>query len=551
MATPRGILRFTPHTFRVSNSSHDVRASPRKRQKTDLAHKWEMASQMMLNVEEEENDGLPNILSSFDGSFSAVKNKQKSLIKRDAKGKGKLVETNIDVDMDRWSPPPCDPTLQIPGELVLARPPRNNKFWPAKLIAYIPPTKATQKSKFTVKFLDELEYDLTRDRFYTSEEPGFVDCELGKFESEMKDANDDDESASESEATGEGRGRHRAESPVPKSPIPEDFEGLGMREQLAYVKPVLSAVLNELYAPALDRHRRFLKGGAARDSLQEGAAVRGTLSPAEIRKLQSHLCEWVLREEKRAKVMIDVGEQNVNGIGIEPSVQVETQSANGPAEVPVEEGEVPMSQGNIVEVAKVEPPSAQDVQSQPLAAEEALIVDEQPPPAAAPETLEQLGDSLSAEPQAIPELSMVDKHEDHEAKETDANSVVASLPRTESCYPPRQRGCEGYEALSGVEKLSYCANILLPEAVHQILLWRTGERTSVDLLSADEEKKLHDAGVSMANEQDWVFGILHLRDAQARLRDGIRESKAIVPPVAPAATGGTRSRPRRATVSRR
>lgn len=54
-------------------------------------------------------------------------------------------------------------------------------------------------------------------------------------------------------------------------------------------------------------------------------------------------------------------------------------------------------------------------------------------------------------------------------------------------------------------------NILLPEAIRQVLLWRDGQRTSVELLSPEEEEGLYEKGQKLLNERDWVLDILRLR----------------------------------------
>lgn len=94
-------------------------------------------------------------------------------------------------------------------------------------------------------------------------------------------------------------------------------------------------------------------------------------------------------------------------------------------------------------------------------------------------------------------------------------------------------------------------NILLPEAIQQLLLWRSGERTSVALLSPEEEERLHERGEAKAQETDWVYDLLRLREAQARLwsvdlnAKGKEKNKS-----GDVKGGGTRSRPRMSTISR-
>lgn len=93
-------------------------------------------------------------------------------------------------------------------------------------------------------------------------------------------------------------------------------------------------------------------------------------------------------------------------------------------------------------------------------------------------------------------------------------------------------------------------NILLPEAIQQLLLWRSGERTTATLLSHSEEERLHERGSAKAQETDWVFDLLRLREAQARLWGVDLKAKGKDKDKGGNARGGTRSRPRKAAVLR-
>jgi hypothetical protein len=114
----------------------------------------------------------------------------------------------------------------------------------------------------------------------------------------------------------------RASSPEPILPPPDpiDFIELSIHEQLAYVKPVLTAILNEAYKPAQRRHLDFIKGGTARARTQESAASRGTMSPDDVGTLQRSMMHWVLRDERRAGVNLyrdleeSEGGQQVEGV---------------------------------------------------------------------------------------------------------------------------------------------------------------------------------------------------------------------------------------------
>jgi hypothetical protein len=130
----------------------------------------------------------------------------------------------------------------------------------------------------------------------------------------------------------------------------------------------------------------------------------------------------------------------------------------------------------------------------------------------------------------------------------------------------QQVGCEGYEGLAPQEKIGvseldiavymafllilrpypqYCLNVLLPEAIRQILLWREGKRTSYELLSDAEEEALHKAGEEMLQKTDWVYDTMRMRESRLRV---LMKGNA---PETPETTGGTRSRPRKRSIRHR
>jgi hypothetical protein len=70
-------------------------------------------------------------------------------------------------------------SLNIPGELVFAREPRNkNCYWPARVLEYIPKKGRKGIGKYRVEFLDGSKRIIKRDFFYASFEPGFTTCEV-------------------------------------------------------------------------------------------------------------------------------------------------------------------------------------------------------------------------------------------------------------------------------------------------------------------------------------------------------------------------------------
>lgn len=117
----------------------------------------------------------------------------------------------------------------------------------------------------------------------------FISCQLGRFMS-------DDE---ESEADTDSEFVHyktSVDEPVIllPPPDPEDFCELPIREQFAYVKPIIRAILNEAYLPARERHRAFMQGGLSRLRLQKAATGKGDLTAREVSRLGRVLQNWVL-----------------------------------------------------------------------------------------------------------------------------------------------------------------------------------------------------------------------------------------------------------------
>ena len=66
------------------------------------------------------------------------------------------------------------------------------------------------------------------------------------------------------------------------------------------------------------------------------------------------------------------------------------------------------------------------------------------------------------------------------------------------------------------ETSQYCMSVLLPEAVLQILLWRSGHRHTPEVLSAEEETRLHDLADQLAEKRYWVHDVIRLKRAVDR-----------------------------------
>jgi hypothetical protein len=76
---------------------------------------------------------------------------------------------------------------------------------------------------------------------------------------------------------------------------------MSIRQQFAYTKNILIAILNENYPPAREKHELFLlKDPKARRRLQDSASRRGMLDGRSVNLLQRYLSRWCLRDEGRA-----------------------------------------------------------------------------------------------------------------------------------------------------------------------------------------------------------------------------------------------------------
>lgn len=76
--------------------------------------------------------------------------------------------------------------------------------------------------------------------------------------------------------------------------------------------------------------------------------------------------------------------------------------------------------------------------------------------------------------------------------------------------------------------------MLLPELLIQINVWREGNRTSVELLSDEEEEALHALGETARSKNDWVFDVKRMR----KLKEAELKNREVV-------VGGTSSRPKK------
>ncbi|KAJ3875103.1 hypothetical protein F5051DRAFT_71081 [Lentinula edodes] len=529
-----GRPRFgSPSSYRGTTS---VFASPKKKQKRDLStvdDSWQAAVFEILRDKEDEDDGLPPIefalsaasryasVSASQSTVTAPKRDTKTTWKQKKRGNDIEVidlDTQGDVESD-WDPPEPDEMLDIPGELVLARDRADRRIahWPAKLLAYIPPSKPKKKTrqkepKYRVLWLDDTEQEVPRDWFYACHEPEFGTCEMGKFASDHLDNGDDGDEDDPANISRDSNNHSSDTGILPPSPSPSPvpfpslscaFNNLSIRAQLAYIKPVLLAILNENYAPAKGRHDSFMKGGKARAGLGASAGLRGTIPPRDVDKLQKHLCDWCLRDEVRASNKSDFESVLLND-SIEEDAEIRHPLEHiFNAASPSKSLSVSGAQNTDYHSSKenIYPDDGGVGSSAMSKGFSPALTDTDLPP---------------SPPPVPPTSSMVSLlSEDNEVSSDDQNKDAVTVEGTRLTLE-RQKGCALYENLAGLEKITYCLNVLLPEAVLQLLLWRNGHRTSVELLSDFEEAKLHEKAEKLAEETDWVFDIVRLREMKVR-----------------------------------
>lgn len=85
--------------------------------------------------------------------------------------------------------------------------------------------------------------------------------------------------------------------------------------------------------------------------------------------------------------------------------------------------------------------------------------------------------------------------------------------------------------------------MLLPVAIGQLLLWRSGFRNHSQRLSDDEEAILYEKGKELASKVDFVVTILRIRELMSKANRKTVDGN-VLRAALPGSVGGTRSRPR-------
>ena len=152
----------------------------------------------MREDEDEGSDILPDVGEMFKHPLASSSSTPASLpffsngleSKEFANEKGKRKRSDSATSSSRrlkeqavWVPPEADVTLDIPGEIVLARDSQSGKqYWYAKIVDYIPPESEKQVPKYKVLWMDTTEGEIPRSWFWTLQEDGFVTCRVCRFQ---------------------------------------------------------------------------------------------------------------------------------------------------------------------------------------------------------------------------------------------------------------------------------------------------------------------------------------------------------------------------------
>ncbi|KAI0053936.1 hypothetical protein FA95DRAFT_1551717 [Auriscalpium vulgare] len=466
----RETLQFSASTFRTQKFN-STPGSPLKRPRTQLDEAFRAAVDLMLEADARLNDGLPSSISSY---------KTRS-IRRSKPAAMKLPEPASPVSKsdspETWLPPPCDPFVDVPGEPVLALARKiSTEYWPARVEAYIPPRKPSGVARYRVRFLDDTTATIPRDMFFTADEPAFGTCRLGQFTTNESDGEVD------SDGDDDGLDEYSDAPPQEPPPTPEEFCDLSVQEQFAYIKPVLRAILDGAYKPASDRHNAFMRGGTSRQRLRKSATGKGSLSPRDAVRLGAIVQQWAIGN----RGPVDNAFSSEFGVEWSPVPKADHSSASSLSGLS-------RSTSIHTDVTDVDlsPPSIADFSF----------------------------------------LSFPEKIEEHiETPVDDVTQTKASVEHSQS-QPQPQPGCADYEALPRIDKIQYCFLVLLHEATIQLLLWRGGQRRSLELLQPVEEQRLHDLGLAKTAEIDFVDQVHRLRRMKARGTQPARKAPVPAPPM--------------------
>lgn len=195
------IPRFSSFTFRCLKSGRQQQ-SLSKRPKTVLDEAWHSAVNLAHEVDASLNDGLPSNLSSYKVDTVRIHEEKAGTLTGEAKpstnglkDSGLSPRTPCEAKpflthaLERYSPPPPDPLLEIPGELVFSLyKRRRTEYWAARVEQYVPAKTPSLPPGYRVRFKDDTFCVVSRDMFYTSDEPEFYSCRVSSYSFASTDA---------------------------------------------------------------------------------------------------------------------------------------------------------------------------------------------------------------------------------------------------------------------------------------------------------------------------------------------------------------------------
>ncbi|OCH93846.1 hypothetical protein OBBRIDRAFT_885221 [Obba rivulosa] len=564
MTTSRGLIRFNEATYRLSGRPTDLQSSPRKKHKSDLTARWKEAYNLMVQADGDENDGLPVILSAYVGYDGGSRQRRRStgsprIGKVPHNGAAFEDLETTSVEERPWRAPSANYAYELPGELVLAKEKKaNTDYWPAQLLEFVKPQTPKEKPKYRVGFYDGTIKVLEEGMFFTTSDDGFRTCKLGRdrFNYELDDDRDDPFLV-DGPFDEENEPLSRACSPAPTTPPPLAFAfDLTLAEQFEYTKPVLSAVVEGRYEPARDLHDAFMRGQASRRKVSNIVSLRGNLRHHEVEELGRLVRRWARRKEKRQAlaaaeaplaVTVPAIAEHISGTVQDP----DTHQAGGTPlpSSPLDTGDI---DHDAVSEAEQPPPSSLPTTD----GGEYTQVLRSPPPrfsdegadiqrAIAAAALCELSDASTRTPLPRPLLDTK-----VQTVETNAVSIIgaesaARSPEDRETTTRRPR--TEFADLSDLDKLTYCTDILLREAVLQLLLWRSRTRTAPELQAPEEEWRLHNIALQQAEETYWVHDIIRMKQAAegSMLPPSSHSNIVTASSSRSSLAGGTRSRPSR------
>lgn len=248
-----------------------------------------------------------------------------------------------------------------------------------------------------------------------------------------------------------------------------------------HTKPVLKAILNKDYEPVLEIHKLFIAGGSKRENLKEYSCRRGIMCLKHVEEITSYLKEWCLRGGMSTSDMINMdknAEDTLNQRGVVLENQRENREEENTAQT-TQDIEDTLEKIDCTGIGRI----GAEIRSLSPAITEVMPAsqDEIPPCSSFPSTkydksliledsfvslhsnVSSAGDTVPTSGRVSEVCSSIHGYNSCEGLSpfisinTDDNPNLTNLNKDQTvhgtCRPPRQRGCEEYEALSDLEKL--------------------------------------------------------------------------------------------------